>query len=62
MVFGTFGEMSSNINNFFDLAVDYGADHMGKSMAALTLDMIRQVLKRRYMAQLSMASWRRYAS
>jgi hypothetical protein len=61
MVFGTFGEMSSNVKYFIDLAVDYGAEHLGKSMAASTLDMVRHALKRRYMAQLSMASWRGYA-
>jgi hypothetical protein len=62
MVFGTFGEMSSNVKDFIDLAVDYGAKHLGKSMAASTMDMVCQALKRSYMAQLSMASWRGYAN
>jgi hypothetical protein len=62
MVFGTFGEMSSNVKDFIDLAVDYGAEHLGKSMAASTMDMVRQALKRRCRAQLSMASWRGYAN
>jgi len=62
MVFGTFGEMSSNVKDFIDLAVDYGAEHLGKSMAASTLDMVRQALKRRYKAQLTMASLRGYAN
>ena len=47
MVFGTFGEMSSNVKDFIDLAVDYGAEHLGKSMTASTLDRVRQALKRR---------------
>ena len=60
-VFGTFGEISSNVKDCLDLAVDYGAGHLGKSMAASTLDTLHQALKRRYKAQLSMASWRGYA-
>jgi hypothetical protein len=55
MIFGTFGEMSSNVKDFIDLAVDYGAEHLVNSMAASTLDMVRQALKRRYKAHLSMA-------
>jgi len=62
MGFGTFGEMSSNVKDFIDLAVDYGAEHLGKSMAASTMDIAGQALKRRYMAQLLMASWRGYAN
>jgi hypothetical protein len=57
-VFGTFREMSSNVKDFVDLAMDYGAEHLGKSMEASTMDTVRQALKRRYKAQLSMASWR----
>jgi hypothetical protein len=60
MVFGTFGEMSSNAKDFIDLAVDYEAEHLGKSMAASMLNMVGQALKRRYRAQLSMDSWRGY--
>jgi hypothetical protein len=62
MVFATFGEMGSNVKDFVDLAVDYGAEHLGKYMAASTLVMLRQALKRRYKAQLSMASCRGYAN
>jgi hypothetical protein len=58
MVFGTFEDMSSNVKDLVDLAVDYGAEHLGKSIAASTLDIVRQSLKHRYKAQLSMASWR----
>ena len=62
MVFDTFGEMSSNVKDVVDKAVDYGAEHLGKSMAASTVDIVRHALKRRCMAQLSMASWSRYAN
>ena len=61
MVFATFGEMSSNVKDFIYLAVDYRAEHLGKSMAASTMDTVGHALKRRYRAQLSMASWRGYA-
>ena len=47
MIFGTFGEMSPNVKDFVDLAVDYGAEHLGKFMATLSMDTIRQALKRR---------------
>ncbi len=47
MVFGSLGEMSSNVKDFVDLAADYGAEHLGKSMAALTLYTLRKALKRR---------------
>ena len=54
--------MISNVKDFLELALDYVADHMGKSMAALTMDAVRQALKRRYIAKLSMNSWREYAN
>ncbi len=55
--------MSSNVKDFIYLAVDYGADHLGLSMATSSMDnTVRQALKRRYKAQLSMASWRGYAN
>jgi hypothetical protein len=62
MVFGTFGEMSFNVKDFIDLAMDYGAEHLRKSMAASTMDTLRQALKKRYKAQLSMAPWSGYAN
>jgi hypothetical protein len=54
--------MISNVKDFVDLEVNYGAEHLGKSMAPSTLDMVRQALKRRYTTQLSMASWRWYTN
>jgi hypothetical protein len=41
MIFGTFGEMSSNVQDLINLAVDYGAEHFGRSMATSTLDTVR---------------------
>ncbi len=29
MVFGTFGEISSNVRDLIDLVVEYGAEHLG---------------------------------
>ncbi len=45
--FGTFGEMSSNAKDFVDLAVGYGAEHLGKSVATSTTDTERQALKKK---------------
>jgi hypothetical protein len=48
--------MSSNVKDFVDLAVDYSAEHMGKSMVSSYFsEAARLALKRRY----SMASSRR---
>ena len=55
LVFGTFGEMSSNVKDVVDMAEDYGVEHLGRTMAATTLDGVTKSLRRRYMTQLSMA-------
>ena len=34
LVFGSFGEMSKGVKEFIMLAVDYGAEHLGRTMAA----------------------------
>ena len=52
--------MSSNVKDFIDLAMDYGAGHLSKSTAASTLDIVRQAHKIRYKAQLSMARHAKY--
>ena len=61
-VFGTFAEMSPNVKDFVDMAVEYRVEHLGTSMAASTPDVLRVVLRRRYRAQLSIAAWRGYAN
>ena len=55
LVFGTFGEMSSNVKEVVDRAVEYGVDHIGRTMAATTVDGVKTSLRRRYMTQLSLA-------
>ena len=61
LVFGTFGEMSSNVLDLVALAVDYGTEHLGRSIAASDIDVIRATI-RRFMARIAMASWRGYAN
>ena len=62
MVFGTFGEYSSSVKAVIEMAVEYGVDHLGRTMAATTVDAVRMALKRRYKAHLSTAVWRGYAN
>jgi len=62
MAFGTFAEMCPNVKDFVDMAVEYGVEHFGNSMAASKPDVLRVALRRRYRAQLSMAAWRGYAN
>jgi hypothetical protein len=62
MGFFTFGKMSYNVKDFIDLAVDYGAEHLGLTTETSSMDTIHQALKRRYKAQLSIVSWRGYAN
>ena len=62
LVFGTFGETSSNVRELVEIAVEYGAEHLGRSMAASTIDMVKVTLRRRYRTQLSMAALKGYAN
>jgi hypothetical protein len=62
LVFGTFGEMSTNVKEVIDMVVEYGVEHLGRSMAATTVDGVRTTLRRRYRTQLSVAVWRGYAN
>ncbi len=62
LVFGTFGEMSANVKKVVDMAVKYGVEHLGRTMAATTVDGVRTVLRKRYRTQLSMDVWRGYAN
>jgi hypothetical protein len=61
LVFGTFGEMISNEVALVETAVEYGVEHLGRTMAATTVDTVKIAFRRRYMTQLSMAAWRGYA-
>jgi hypothetical protein len=62
LVFGTFAECSSNVKEFIETAVEYGVEHMGRTIAATTVDAVRMTLRRRYRTQLSMAAWKGYAN
>ena len=57
VVFGTFGETNSKVRELVDIAVEYGAEHLGRKMAAPTIDIVRATLRRRYRTQVSMAAW-----
>jgi hypothetical protein len=61
-VFGTFGEMSSNVGKLVEKAVEYGVEHLGRNMAATTVETVMVTLMRRYKAQLPMAAWMGYAN
>ena len=58
LVFGTFGETRSNVRELVEIAVEYGAEHLGRNIAAPTIDVIKATLRRRYRTQLSMAAWK----
>ncbi len=45
-----------------EFAVEYGVEHLGRSMAAGTVEAFKTSLRRRYIAQLSIAAWRGYAN
>ncbi len=62
LLFGTFREMSSNVKGVVDMAVEYGAKHLGRTEASTTRDAVRAALRRRYRTHLSVAVWRGYAS
>ena len=61
-VFGSFGEMSKSVKEYIELAVDYGAEHLGRMMTATTLEAVNEALRRRYKCRLSAANWRGLAN
>jgi len=56
LTFGTFAEMSSNVKDFVEMTVEYGAEYLGTNMAASSPGVLRVALRRRLRAQLSMAA------
>jgi len=62
LVFGTFAEIRSNVRYFIETTVEYGVEHLGRTMAATTVDAVRMALRGRYKTQLAMAAWREYAN
>ena len=43
IVFGTFGENSSYVRELVEIAVEYGAEYLGRNMAALTIDLVNRL-------------------
>ena len=62
LVFGTFAEASTNVGEFVELAVEYGVEHMGKAMAATSMDSVKAALRRRYKTQLATTAWKGYTN
>ncbi len=54
--------MSSNVVQLAETAIEYGVEHMGRNMAATTVEAVRTTLRRRYKMQLFQAAWRGYAN
>ena len=42
--------------------MEYGVEHLGRTLAATTVDLVRMALRRRYMTQLAIATWKGYAN
>ena len=62
MVFGTLAEISNNVIDFIETTMEYGVEHLGRTMTATTVDAVRMALRRRCMTQLAMATWNGYAN
>ncbi len=53
LVFGSFGETSSNVMALVETTVEFGVEHLERNMAATTaVETLRIALWRRYMTQL----------
>jgi hypothetical protein len=48
--------MSINVKEFIELAVDYGAEHLGRTMAATTVEAMKAALRWRCRSELSAAN------
>ena len=58
LVFGTFAEASTNVGEFVELAVEYGVEHMSRTMAATSVESVMAALGRRYKTQLATTAWK----
>jgi hypothetical protein len=56
LVFWTFAECDTNVREFIETAVEYGVDHLGRTIVATTVDAVHMALRRRYRTQLAMAA------
>jgi len=48
LVFRTFAEASTNVGEFVELAVEYGVEQLGRTMAATSVESVKAALRRRY--------------
>ena len=55
LLFGTFGETSTYVKVVVDMAVEYGVEHLGRSMSTTSVDAARAALRRRFRTQLAVA-------
>ena len=62
MVFGTFAEASTKVGEFVELAVEYGVEHLCRTMAATSVESVKAASRRRYKTQLATTAWRGYAN
>ena len=46
LVFGTFAEASTNVGEFMELALEYGVEHLGWTVAATSVDSVKAALRR----------------
>ncbi len=62
LVFGTFAECSTNVKVVLEMTVEYGMEHLRRTMAATTVESVKTTLRRRYRTQLLPVVWRGYAN
>jgi len=62
LVFGTFTEASTNVGEFVELAVEYGVEHLGRTMAATSVESVKAAMRRRYKTQLATSARKGYAN
>ena len=46
LVFGTFAESSTNVKAVLEMAMEYGVEHLGRTMAATTVEAVERVAVR----------------
>ncbi len=54
-MFGTFGECNTSVKEVLKIAVEYGVEHLGRSIAATIVDVVKMALRRRFAIRLSTA-------
>ena len=62
LVSGTFGETSTDVKVVVDMVLEYGVEHLGRTLASTTVDAFRATLRRRYRTYLAVTVWRGYAN